>query len=112
MCYLNLYLNQTIIIVLTAGLYSLAFIETTRNQLVEAHGHVTGCLRIRQQIYSKKRRKIVEGKRVDRHHEIVCVFNMFVCVCYSANFAARNRQEETMLWFHPWVTINKKTIEK
>ena len=96
MCYWYLYLNQTIIIVLTAGLYHLAFIEMKRNQLVEAHGHATGCLRIRQQIFSNKHRKIVEGKRVDRHHEIICVFNMFVCVCYSANFAARNRQEATM----------------
>ncbi|XP_062513484.1 nephrocystin-3-like [Corticium candelabrum] len=44
------------------GLYHLAFIEMKRNQLVEAHSHATGCLRLRQQIFRNKHTMIVEAQ--------------------------------------------------
>ena len=68
--------------VLTAGLYYLAFIEMKRKQLVEAREHASQCLRLRQQIYPRKHRIIVGGMEVDRYTPsrdgLSC---QHVCVC-------------------------------
>ena len=63
-CYLCLCLIQAFIIVLTAGLYYLAYIAMERNQLVEAQRHVTQCLRLRQEIYPKEHNYIICGIKV------------------------------------------------
>ena len=63
-CYLYLCLIHTFTIVLTAGLYYLAFIEMERNQLVEAQRHATQCLRLRQEIFLKDDNAIICGMRI------------------------------------------------
>ena len=68
--------------VLTAGLYYLAFIEMKRKQLVEARDHASQCLRLHQQIYPRKHGKIVAGMEVDRYTPSTDGLScQHVCVC-------------------------------
>ena len=50
-------------------------------------------LRLCQQIYPNTHGDIVSGMRVDHPDEIVCVVDMFACVCCSTKFASQNRRK-------------------